>query len=319
MLLRSRALLLLAALFFSAFAPTGSAARAEDIVTLFTAKDLPAGPGGPSCDMAVASNGDIILRLGGNLYDPLRKEWLLDWNRPDRPTLMVSPGRADIMLVSQLSDFSLTPDSLILAVEGDKMGFVSRGEIELRLNLPNFGMRLATGPGNRIYFYGGDGANAIQYQNLLDEFAETEARLGSQSIEAVRLRNKIELLPRSYLAYQFSRGQGLKLAFEALDTISDMEIVEDGAVFAAGAGVYRHVASSGVQPILVFAGGPKINSIAFDFMTEDLYFLRNRDLYVMSEDVVRMISSEVADQITFSGGRLYLCDSQRGSIGRMIP
>ncbi|OPY74681.1 MAG: hypothetical protein A4E64_02184 [Syntrophorhabdus sp. PtaU1.Bin058] len=199
----------------------------------------------------------ILLTREGNLYDLQKRSYL-----PYKKTLGIT-------------SFTIS-SSLFVVIRRDMLGWYEDGTIRERVRLPQSGLRIAAGPGQRLYVYGDRGTGSMIY--LLEDGKE------------------IPLV-------EVSRGN-----------ISALTAIRQRIFYAVGNAIYT--VAKGERPGLLFvAEGEKlVRSLAIDPKVGVLYFSAGNTVYAMRAGIALSVLKGMECYLKYSGTALYALDPKAGRL-----
>lgn len=199
----------------------------------------------------------VLLTREGNLYDLQKRSYL-----PHKKTLGIT-------------SFTIS-SSLFVVIRKDMLGWYEDGAIRERVRLPQAGLRLAAGPGQRLYVYGDRGTGGIIY--LLEDGKE------------------IPLV-------EVSRGD-----------ISALTAIRQRIFYAVGNAIYT--VAKGEKPGLLFVaeGEKQVRSLAIDPKVGVLYFSAGNTVYAMRAGVALSVLKGMECYLKYSGAALYALDPKAGRL-----
>jgi hypothetical protein len=236
--------------------------RDADLTHLLTPSEAARLPMGLTPQFEIADDRSVILLTrDGGLFD-LRKRV---------PLPSQAPLRIDAFTISA---------GLIVAVRGDVLGWYESGKVQDRLRLPGKGLRVASGPGQRLYLWGPrpSGGSTVRL------------------LESGRASTLIEV----------PKGR-----------ISALTAIGERLFYAVDSAIYTVAKGERAGLLFVASGEGTIRSLAADPYAGMLYFSSGREVYAMRAGTAVSILRGVEGYLRCSGKALYALDPKAGRMIRV--
>lgn len=309
-------ILLLAALLV--LAPRGSMGQeAREAITLLGPKDVARQGLDLSGDLAVSSDGSVVLGLKGNLFDLAANRRILKRETGERIALSASPGRLDVFPVNLLSSFAITDDGALVTITGQYLGFVRGDRIIEWVKLPAVGMKIDRGPAGQLLMYGGEGADGVQRLALEAELENMKQIYGPDHIETRRFESRLAALPANNVLYAYYKGGQYQELTSADARITAVTVAGENIAFAAGGTVYSLAPDGSLSIRIVLPANAHIQSLAYERRSSRLYILANGALLEADGDSIRQLAPDAGSSIRLVNGYLYLLDATKGRLVRI--
>ncbi|MBI4678498.1 MAG: hypothetical protein HY748_13040 [Elusimicrobia bacterium] len=207
--------------------------------------------------MASDSFGSLFVGWGGNIVEARSRQALLSAQDP------------------LLTSFAATPEGLIVTVRGDRLGFVSGGEVKDTVALPSSELRLEKVSDDRLCLFGP------------------------------------VVSTRTWAVYLLSRGGAYSKLFTFPLEIGAVTGADGGIFFAAAGGVYRVEFGKRVAPVLYLPGKPAIVSLAYDVQRRALFLATQDAVYVYLEGRLVKLLDKVSGTLAWRHDGLYILSEAR--------